>query len=91
MLGTATLDRPVAADGENLELDERVEDEGASDTAGAVIREAETVKLREAVDRLPSGCGTSLSGATPSTALSRPTSRKAGSAVWRRRRGAPGW
>ena len=54
MPDATSLDQPVGTDdASSSELGDFVEDERASDTAGAVMREMETEHLKEAIERLP--------------------------------------
>ncbi len=53
MPDATSLDKPVGNDEDSSELGSFVEDEEASDTPGTVMREMETVQLKEAIERLP--------------------------------------
>ena len=53
MPDATSLDRPLSSDADGSELGELVEDEGVSDTVGAVMRGMETEWLREAMGTLP--------------------------------------
>jgi len=49
----SSLDKPVGNAEDSSELGSFIEDEKASDTPGEVMREMETVQLKEAIERLP--------------------------------------
>jgi RNA polymerase primary sigma factor len=49
----SSLDQPVSSEDTASELGDFIEDECASDTPGEVIREMESAKLKEAIERLP--------------------------------------
>ena len=49
----SSLDKPVGTAEDSSELGSFIEDEKASDTPGEVMREMETVQLKEAVEKLP--------------------------------------
>ena len=49
----SSLDKPVGTADDSSELGSFIEDEKASDTPGEVMREMETVQLKEAVEKLP--------------------------------------
>ncbi len=53
MPDATSLDQPVSSDETSSQLGDFVEDERASDTAGEVMREMETLQLKEAIERLP--------------------------------------
>ncbi len=53
MPDATSLNQPLSADEDSSEIGEFVEDERASDTAGAVARDIENTALRKAVERLP--------------------------------------
>ena len=54
MPDATSLDQPVSSSDEtSSQLGDFVEDERASDTPGEVMREMETLQLKEAIDRLP--------------------------------------
>ncbi|HET7478032.1 MAG TPA: sigma-70 family RNA polymerase sigma factor [Rubrobacteraceae bacterium] len=53
MPDATSLNQPLSSDGDASELGELVEDERASDTAGAVVREMETEGLGAAIEQLP--------------------------------------
>jgi RNA polymerase primary sigma factor len=53
MPDATSLNQPLSSAHDSSELGELVEDERASDTAGAVMREMETAQLGEAIEKLP--------------------------------------
>jgi RNA polymerase primary sigma factor len=53
MPDATSLNQPLSSDADSSELGELVEDEGVSDTVGAVMRGMETEWLREAMGALP--------------------------------------
>ena len=53
MPDATSLNQPLSSDADSSELGEFVEDERASDTPGAVMREMESAQLGEAIERLP--------------------------------------
>ena len=53
MPDATSLNQPLSADEDSSEIGEFVEDERASDTAGAVARDIENTALRKAIERLP--------------------------------------
>ena len=53
MADATSLNQSLSSEQGSSELGDFVEDEGASDTAGAVMREMETEHLKEAIERLP--------------------------------------
>ena len=53
MPDASSLDKPVGNAEDSSELGSFIEDEKASDTPGEVMREMETVQLKEAIERLP--------------------------------------
>ncbi len=53
MPDATSLDQPVSSEDTASELGDFIEDEGASDTPGEVMREIETAGLQEAIERLP--------------------------------------
>lgn len=53
MPDATSLNQPLGSEEGSSEVGDLVEDERASDTAGAVVREVETSGLPEAIDRLP--------------------------------------
>lgn len=53
MPDATSLNQPLDSEEGSSEVGDLVEDERASDTAGAVVREVETSGLPEAIDRLP--------------------------------------
>ncbi|MGB3682027.1 MAG: RNA polymerase sigma factor RpoD/SigA [Rubrobacteraceae bacterium] len=53
MPDATSLDQPVSTDETSSQLGDFIEDEKVSDTPGEVMREMETVQLKEAIDRLP--------------------------------------
>ncbi len=53
MPDATSLNQPLSSDGDGSELGELIEDERASEVAGAVIGEMEVGSLKEAVQRLP--------------------------------------
>jgi RNA polymerase primary sigma factor len=53
MPDATSLNQPLSSDADGSELGELVEDEGVSDTVGAVMRGMETEWLREAMGTLP--------------------------------------
>ena len=53
MPDATSLNQPLSSDGDSSELGELIEDERASDTAGAVMRDMETEGLGEAIKQLP--------------------------------------
>ena len=53
MPDATSLDQPVSSEEDSSELGDFIEDEHASDTPGLVMREMETVQLKEAIERLP--------------------------------------
>ncbi|MDQ3386346.1 MAG: RNA polymerase sigma factor RpoD/SigA [Actinomycetota bacterium] len=53
MPDATSLNQPLSSDGDSSELGELIEDERASDTAGAVMRDMETEGLGAAIKQLP--------------------------------------
>ncbi len=53
MPDATSLDQPVSTDETSSQLGDFIEDDKVSDTPGEVMREMETVQLKEAIDRLP--------------------------------------
>ncbi len=53
MPDASSLNQPLGSEEDASEIGEFVEDERASDTAGEVMREMETVQLGEAIEQLP--------------------------------------
>ncbi len=53
MPDATSLDQPVSTDETSSQLGDFIEDEKVSDTPGEVMREMETVQLKEAIERLP--------------------------------------
>ena len=53
MPDATSLDQPVSTDETSSQLGDFIEDEKVSDTPGEVMREMETVHLKEAVEKLP--------------------------------------
>jgi len=53
MSDLTSLNQPVSSDAGSTEVGELVEDQGASDVPGEVLREMETAGLRELVEQLP--------------------------------------
>jgi len=53
MPDATSLNQPLSSDEDSSEIGEFVEDERASDTAGAVARDIENAALRKAIERLP--------------------------------------
>ncbi len=53
MPDATSLNQPLSSDGDSSELGELIEDERASDTAGAVMRDMETEGLGAAIEQLP--------------------------------------
>ncbi|AHY46501.1 sigma70-ECF: RNA polymerase sigma factor, sigma-70 family [Rubrobacter radiotolerans] len=53
MPDATSLDQPVSTDDASSQLGDFIEDEKVSDTPDTVMREMETVQLKEAIDRLP--------------------------------------
>jgi RNA polymerase primary sigma factor len=53
MPDATSFNQPISSEADGSELGEFIEDERASDTIGAVIREMETAGLQEAIKRLP--------------------------------------
>jgi RNA polymerase primary sigma factor len=53
MSKTASLDQPLSAEGDSSELGTLIEDERTSDIPGEVMREVESMGLKDAIGRLP--------------------------------------
>jgi RNA polymerase primary sigma factor len=53
MPDATSLDQPVSTDETSSQLGDFIEDDKVSDTPGEVMREMETVQLKEAIQRLP--------------------------------------
>ena len=53
MPDATSLDQPVSSEDTASELGDFIEDERVSDTPDTVMREMETIQLKEAIDRLP--------------------------------------
>ena len=53
MPDATSLDQPVSTDETSSQLGDFIEDEKVSDTPGEVMRDMETVQLKEAVEKLP--------------------------------------
>ena len=53
MPDATSLDQPVSTDETSSQLGDFIEDDKVSDTPGEVMREMETVQLKEAVEKLP--------------------------------------
>jgi RNA polymerase primary sigma factor len=53
MPDATSLDQPVSTDETSSQLGDFIEDEKVSDTPGEVMREMETVQLKEAIEKLP--------------------------------------
>src|ERR687897_85416 len=74
MPDATSLNQTLSSDGDGSELGELIEDERASEVAGAVIGEMEVGSLKEAIQRLPERHRHVLCGATASaTATPRPS------------------
>jgi RNA polymerase primary sigma factor len=53
MPDATSLNQPLSSEDTASELGDFIEDEGASDTPGEVMRDMETAHLKEAIERLP--------------------------------------
>src|ERR687897_469618 len=74
MPDATSLNQTLSSDGDGSDLGELIEDERASEVAGAVIGEMEVGSLKEAIQRLPERHRHVLCGATASaTATPRPS------------------